>query len=338
VVNEKIMTNQTEVVIVMPVFNDWPSMERLVKDIDIVLADSGILVRVVAVDDSSTVPAPDLWFENMRAVRKVQVIHLGGNVGHQRAIATGLSWLVSKGSSALVAVMDSDGEDQPTELKRLLAEAANAPDSVIAAQRARRSESTHFKLFYKIYRMLFYQLTGKSISFGNFLVLPPRWVVRLVHDPNIWNNLAATIIDSRLPIHYVPTTRGTRYFGQSKMNFVSLVAHGLGAISVFSESVFIRVCIASLILLLGSIGGGAAAVFIRLFTDFAIPGWTTNAIGIALLISIQAVLMPIMMAFLLLSNRSSIQTLPKDHALKLIMSVTDVRVDQETLARTEGVR
>ncbi len=102
------------------------------------------------------------------------------------------------------------------------------------------------------------------------------------------------------------------------MNFVALVAHGLGAISVFSDVVFIRILLASLLILMLSLMSVVVTVAVRLFTDLAVPGWATNVTGFALIISMQAVLLPVMMAFLILNNRSSVQILPKYFAIDLV--------------------
>ena len=124
-------------------------------------------------------------------------------------------------------------------------------------------------------------------------------------------------MQSRIPVEYVPTRRGKRYAGQSRINFVGLVAHGLGAISVLSEAVFVRILVASLALLL-SVGLALGALYVRLFTDLALPNWATTVLGFALAISIQALMMPILMAFLLLNNRATIQPPPASVALTQI--------------------
>lgn len=313
-----------DLIVLMPVFNDWPSMQMLVSEIDKNFSAHSFNIRVIAVDDNSIIDMGKLEFGELRSVKQIDVIRLGGNVGHQRAIATGLCWLAKQRSTCPIAVMDSDGEDTPEELVRLIAAHQANPDKVVVARRAKRSESLGFRMSYWSFRCFFRALTGKPIKFGNFMVIPSRWLSRLVHDPNLWSNLAATIISARLPIDYVPTVRGKRYFGKSQMNFVNLVAHGLGAVSVFSEAVFIRICVASLLLFTLAVSAASAVVLIRLFTDLAIPGWTTNVLGFALLMSIQAVIFPLLMIFLLLSSRSTVRVPPKLLALDLIEGVTTV--------------
>lgn len=303
--------------VVMPVFNDWESAQILITEIEMALHDLPLEVDVVAVDDCSTVPPPER-LEIAGSVRRVECVQLAGNVGHQRAIAIGLMHIAERNDLDLVAVMDSDGEDTPAELRSITLQALDAPGLGFVAQRRQRSESLVFKLFYRVYIGLFRLLTGHRINFGNFSVLPAAHVRRIITSQHVWNNFPATVLQSRLPVCYVPTKRGTRYAGESRMNFVGLVAHGLGAISVFSDAVYIRILIGSLALFAVSLMIAAVAVWMKLFTNLAVPSWATTVVGFALIVSIQAIMLPIMMAFLLLSNRATVQPLPKVIAMTMI--------------------
>jgi glycosyltransferase involved in cell wall biosynthesis len=304
-------------VIVTPVYNDWESFKFLVRDIEVAMRDGHYSVEILAIDDCSTEAAPSA-LETSGFISGISVVRLAANVGHQRAIAIGLVQAAKRDDVETVAVLDSDGEDRPTELRAMADIASNSPEVTVVAERKKRSEGLVFKAFYKVYTHLFGLLTGKLINFGNFSVLPMAHVRRLVHNPNMWNHFAASIVHMRLPLRYVGTVRGRRYAGSSKMNFVALILHGLGAISVFSDAVFVRVLIFSSIALVLSVSGAGVVLGIRLFSDLAVPGWATTVLGLALLVSMQAVMMPIMLAFLLLNSRASIQALPKDHAANLI--------------------
>lgn len=301
----------------MPVYNDWTSAGELIRRLDGALAGKGWRVQVIAVDDGSIAGAPDALL-GLRTIEQVEVVELETNLGHQRAIATGMVHAYNSGPFDHLAIMDSDGEDTPEALVSMLDLAASADQTAIVAQRAERSEGLAFRLFYQLYVRLFQLLTGKRINFGNFMVLPQGHVRRLVHLPNIWNNIAATLVHSRLPVRYVPTVRGKRYAGNSSMGFVGLVLHGLGAISVFAEIVFVRMLIASLGVLASAGLGAIAVVALKYLTDTAIPGWATNVMGFLATIGLQAVMVPVLLAFIVLGNRSSIQVLPIDMAPRFI--------------------
>lgn len=314
--------------IVIPIYNDWVSATLLIENCGAALIGSSYTVDVVAVDDFSS-ERPPVALPPAPGISTVECLELVANLGHQRAIAVGLMAVAKRPNLDLVAVMDSDGEDRAEDLCKLAERAASQRDRAIVAQRSKRSESVTFRAFYWLYTRLFRLLTGSRLAFGNFSVLQASHVHRVTGNPHIWNNFAAALLHSRIPFEYVPTVRGKRYAGQSRMNFIGLVAHGLGAISVLSEAVFVRILFASLGLVLLSVGLALGALYVKLFTELGLPNWATTVLGFALVISLQALMMPIMVAFLLLNSRATIQPLPSTLALaqigsrKMLYAATD---------------
>src|SRR5690348_637346 len=139
------MANErTSAVIIVPVFNDWGTLANLLPDIDAALGAAGLTGRVAIVDDGSTTEPPaDLRGRRYANLHEVHLIKLRRNLGHQRAIAVGLTHLATAGIDAdAVVVMDGDGEDRPADIPKLLAELAQAPgrQHVVFAARAKRFE------------------------------------------------------------------------------------------------------------------------------------------------------------------------------------------------------
>ena len=104
------------------------------------------------------------------------MLPLRRNLGHQRAIAIGLAYVEQHIDNRCVVVMDSDGEDSPEDVPRLLARfEEEGGDKIVFAERTRRSETIIFKIFYLIYRWLdFLSDGGAGSGSGNFSVIPPR--------------------------------------------------------------------------------------------------------------------------------------------------------------------
>jgi len=299
------------------VYNDWESLQVLLTELVACFRERDCTISVIAVDDCSSERAPSKM-GLFPPIVSVSILRLSVNMGHQRAIAVGLASIAMRKDIDVVAVMDSDGEDRPEELVRLIDSVTKNPKLAVVAQRAKRSEGRGFRLGYRVYTGLFRLSTGQRIDFGNFCVLPFEYVAQLINRPEIWNNFAATLIRSRIPMARIPTARGLRYAGQSKMNLISLVTHGLGAMSVFSEVIFVRILFGSA-LLLGLVTIGAFAVLlIKMSSDAAIPGWTTNVLGFLVVVGLQTVMMAVMMAFLLLNNRTAIQIAPLETAASYV--------------------
>lgn len=274
---------QHDVVIVTPVYEDQEASARLFQEL---VKELGQRVFVIAVDDGSVRQPLDITSLRAAGADGV-VLKLRRNVGHQRAIAIGLGYADEKLlPHQKVVVMDSDGEDLPSTIPALLAQLDNPSIDVVVAQRKSRVETLKFKAFYQVYKRFFSMMTGRPISFGNFMALKPAAVRRLVAMQELPIHVAAAVLASKLRTGICPLDRGPRYAGQSKMNFVGLALHGFKALMVFAEDVLVRVGIFSAGLAVLSVGGSAFAILLKLF-GYSTPGWFSIALGVLLLIFLQ---------------------------------------------------
>jgi glycosyltransferase involved in cell wall biosynthesis len=272
-----------KLVVVTPVFEDTEAATELFVQLAKHFAGE---VFLVAVDDGSVREPLETHALSAAPVPGV-VLRLRRNVGHQRAIAIGLSWCAENCPQARAfVVMDSDGEDLPASIAALLSPLENPAVDVVVAQRRGRVESLRFRAFYLVYKGLFGLLTGRQISFGNFMALTPPALRRLVAMQELWIHVAACVLDSRLRVAMQPLDRGPRYAGRSKMNFVGLALHGFRALMVFAEDVLVRVGIACALVAACSVLGGGAAIALKL-AGIATPGWFSVAFGILLLMFLQ---------------------------------------------------
>jgi glycosyltransferase involved in cell wall biosynthesis len=272
-----------DIVIVTPVFEDLEACGRLFKELTRELGHS---VYVVVVDDGSV--RQPLTIASLQDTGIAgAVLKLRRNVGHQRAIAIGLSYAAeSLLPDQKVVIMDSDGEDLPSTIPALLSQLDNPLIDVVVAQRKSRVETFRFKAFYQIYKRFFSLMTGRPISFGNFMALKPAAVQRLVAMQELPIHVAAAVLASKLRTGICPLHRGPRYAGHSKMNFVGLALHGFKALMVFAEDVLVRVGIFSAVIALAAVGGSALAIALKL-SGVSTPGWFSIALGVLLLIFLQ---------------------------------------------------
>ncbi|GAB3017146.1 glycosyltransferase [Spirosoma pulveris] len=294
--------------VVIPLFNDWQALGLLLERIQAV--NEATLVRrldFLIVDDCSSTN-----FETLPAGigQSLSILRLFRNVGHQKAIALGLSYLASLPEQYPTIVMDSDGEDRPEDIPELIKTGVSSPDRIVFAHRAKRHESFVFRLFYEVYKRVFQLLTGKVITFGNFSLVPARQLRKLTHVSEIWNNYPGGVIRSRLPYTAVPLERGRRLAGESKMNFVSLVLHGLSAVSVLMDTTAVRLALFCVIMVVVSVSGIGMVVALRLFTDTAVPGWANYLVFSFLIVILQAFLISLLLVFIVLSYRTQPQFIP----------------------------
>jgi len=274
---------QHHVIVVTPVYEDVEASSKLFKELASQFKKD---VFVVAVDDGSVKQPLDIASLENAGVEGV-ILKLRRNVGHQRAIAIGLGYVSEYiNPEQRIVVMDSDGEDLPSTIPDLLGQLNADEVDVVVAQRKSRVETFRFKAFYVVYKLFFSIMTGREISFGNFMALKAHAVKRLVAMQELSIHVAGSVLASKLRTGFCPLHRGSRYAGNSKMNFVGLALHGFKGLMVFAEDVLVRVGIACVLIASLSIIGAVAAVILKII-GFSTPGWFSIALGILMLMLIQ---------------------------------------------------
>jgi hypothetical protein len=312
------------IVICIPVFDDWKSASLLVDSLDEALLGMPQSYSLLLVDDGSTEAVPAELTRGREAIDRVEVVHLRCNLGHQRAIALGLAFIAAKEPCRAVVVMDADGEDDPAHVPELVRRCeAHQYNRLIFAQRSKRSEGLVFRACYAAFRALHRLLTGRDVQEGNFSIVPFEIVRRLVAVSELWNHYAAAVFKAKLPTDGVSLPRATRLMGESKMDLVSLITHGLSAISVFGEVVGTRILCAAGVVMIAGLLGLVAVVGIRLWTDLAIPGWATNAAGLLGLLLLNMCLFMTMATLFVLQSRDKYSFLPaRDYEYYVLEKVT----------------
>ena len=225
--------------ILIPVYNDWQSVFKLLENIDSEIIDLNINASVLIVNDASTEKRPEIN-TNLNNIKSVQVINMKENRGHAKCNATGLKYIFEKEEFDYVIPMDGDGEDRPEELKSLIEKTKEYPDTVITADRIKRSEGLLFKFCYLAHKYLTFIFAGQSIKFGNYTCLPKSTVARMIEEASTWSSFSGSLAKITKERRSVPSIRGSRYFGPSKMSFIDLLKHSLSIIAVFKFTVIIR--------------------------------------------------------------------------------------------------
>jgi hypothetical protein len=309
---ESVSAKQLRLVIAIPVFNDWEAANLLLQRIDSVCVESGLSPSILLIDDGSTMPVPnDFLAWRSRASLRVDLLELHKNIGHQRAICAALVHLCENDPEAAVLVMDADGQDPPDQIPRLIETYLGRGQEVgIFAARRRRMEGLAFKIFYQLYRLLHLLLVGSDIHMGNFSLLPPVFVQRLVRSNDLWCHYAAAAIKSRLPITTVPVDRAERLKGRSQMSFVKLVLHGLSAMSVNSDIIGVRVLVFNCLLAGLGLISLVAVLILRFSESGTVVGLATNAVGLILVLILQFVAVCVLFTFGVLALRGGQTFIP----------------------------
>ena len=228
-----------KVVILIPVYNDWQSVSKLLDEINNLSVSSEFQISVIIVNDASNHDRQE-ENKNLENINSIKILNMKTNQGHARCIATGLKYINEKEDFDCVIPMDGDGEDRPEEIIEFLNKIKISNNEPIVAERVKRSENLIFKICYQVHKLITLTFTGKYIKFGNFTWLPKTTVQKLINEKSTWNSYSGSLKKVENNLLSIPSTRGTRYFGPSKMSFYNLIKHSLSIISVFRKTFLIR--------------------------------------------------------------------------------------------------
>ena len=225
--------------ILIPVYNDWQSLSQLIDEINNQSYDSAFKISIIIVNDASNHDRLDEE-KSLENIESIKILNMKKNQGHTRCIATGLKFILEKEDFDYVIPMDGDGEDRPEEIKEFLNQIHNSNNIPIVGKRVKRSEGLIFKFCYQMHKLITLTFTGKSINFGNFTCLSKATVEKMVSEKATWNSFSGSLKKIENKFITIPSVRGTRYFGPSKMSFNNLIIHSLSIISVFRKTFLIR--------------------------------------------------------------------------------------------------
>ena len=225
--------------ILIPVYNDWQSVFKLLDEINLISLNLEHEISAIIINDASNHDRKeeDMSFENIHSIK---ILNMKINQGHTRCIATGLKYIFEKEDFDYVIPMDGDGEDRPEEIKNFIDQISNSNNKPIVGERVKRSEDLIFKICYQLHKLFTLTFTGKSIKFGNFTCLPKSTVEKMVNEKATWNSFSGSLRKIENDLISIPSIRGVRYFGPSKMSFYNLIKHSLSIISVFRNTFLIR--------------------------------------------------------------------------------------------------
>ena len=225
--------------ILIPVFNDFESVSKLLIDINSTLSNLNADFSVILVNDAST-EKNNIDVSNTDKINSVKIINIKNNQGHARCIATGLKYIFDNEEFDYIIPMDGDGEDRPQEISKFVEFFKYDDTKPIVGERIKRSEGLVFKISYTIHKLVTFIFTGYSIKFGNYTCLPKSTVEKMINEKATWSSFSGALAKLEKNRSTIPSIRGERYFGPSKMSFFNLIKHSLSIIAVFKTNVIIR--------------------------------------------------------------------------------------------------
>tara|TARA_Y100000591_G_C21845273_1_gene708333 strand:+ start:1879 stop:2745 length:867 start_codon:yes stop_codon:yes gene_type:complete len=238
-----------KIIILIPVFNDWESLKRLLNEINENIQDiKNVIFECFVVNDASTIEQPELIKPNN--IKSIKILNMKKNKGHARCNAFGIRHIYKNEDFDYLILMDGDGEDRPIEIKSLVSKTFEDPSTSVVAKRIKRSEGPFFQSLYQIHKIITLIFTGKKINFGNYSCLNKNDTQLISAKKSLWSSYSGTVKKNLKKLNEVNSIRGVRYHGPSKMSLFKLLIHSFSIIAVFKYQVFFRSIIILLILAL----------------------------------------------------------------------------------------
>jgi glycosyltransferase involved in cell wall biosynthesis len=178
--------------ILIPVYNDWQSVSKLLDEINNLSISPEFQVSVIIVNDASNHDRQN-EDKNLENIHSIKILDIKINQGHARCIATGLKYIYEKEEFNYVIPMDGDGEDRPEEIVDFLNQIKNASQTPIVGERIKRSENLVFKVCYQLHKLITLTFTGKTIKFGNFTCLSKTTVEKMINEKATWNSFSGAL-------------------------------------------------------------------------------------------------------------------------------------------------
>tara|TARA_A100000164_G_C21863017_1_gene751108 strand:- start:387 stop:1253 length:867 start_codon:yes stop_codon:yes gene_type:complete len=226
-------------IILLPVYNDWKSLNRLLTVINNnIEAKSNFKTEILIINDRSKKKI-NIINKKLKNLKKIRVITLKNNLGSQKAIAIGLNYLSKIKSKFFITVMDCDGEDNPKKVKIMLNAAYKNKDSVITSNRKQRKESFLIILLYKIHLLITYFFTFKWMSFGNFTTFYSKNLFKILSNNSSWYAHASSVMYN-CKIKRLYAKRKRRYYDKSNLSLKGLIEHSIRINSVFFKTVILN--------------------------------------------------------------------------------------------------
>jgi dolichol-phosphate mannosyltransferase len=272
--------------VVVPIYNEQATLAELFRRLTHVLSRdlAELAYEIVFVNDGSTDASFQILIKLHAEDPAVKVVNLSRNFGHQAAITAGLDY--AKGD--VVICMDGDVQDPPEVIPTLVARWRDGNDVVYAVRKSRQEGFIKRGCYAAFYRLL-HSLSMISIPLdaGDFALMDRRVVDCLKALPErsrFIRGLRTWVGFRQIGMEY---EREKRFAGMPKYTWPKLVNLAVNGLLSFSAIPLRMATAFGFVISFCSLLGIIVALYLKLFTDLAIPGWTATVIPILVLGGIQ---------------------------------------------------
>ncbi len=262
--------------VIVPLYNEEQVIDEMYRQVRETMEKTGQNYEVIMVNDGSR----DRTCVKARAIAEkdnhFKLINFSRNFGHQIAITAGMDY--SAGDA--VVIIDADLQDPPEMIQTMIDKWHEGYDVVYAVREKRKGES----LFKSFTAALFYRLLKKlanidiPLDTGDFRLMSRRVVNALRASKEKHRFVRGMVCWVGYRHIGIPYVRNERFAGETKYPFRKMVRFAIDGITSFS---FVPLQIASYFgLLVSAVSfiGILTVIAVKLFTDLALPGWSSQMV------------------------------------------------------------
>jgi glycosyltransferase involved in cell wall biosynthesis len=268
--------------VVAPVFNEEGNVRAFCERTTAVLDDMPF--ELILIDDGSTDATPSILDELAAADRRVRVVTLSRNFGHQTALTAGLE----HAAGDAVVMIDADLQDPPELIPDLVDWWRKGSDVVVAVREEREGES-RFKLMTASW---FYRLLGRVAQIeveqnaGDFRLLSRRALEALLAMPERNRYIRGMTAWVGFTHTSVPYRREPRHAGETKFSLLKMLRFSFDAVASFSYVPLQLATLLGFFFAAGAFLSIPVAIGFRIAGEF-VPGVTTTVVAVLMLGGIQ---------------------------------------------------
>jgi dolichol-phosphate mannosyltransferase len=269
----------------IPIYNEQEVLPELVRRLQGVLdAIPGGPHEMVFVDDGSTDDSRRLLTQAARQDRRIRVISLSRNFGHQAALGAAIDF--ARGDA--LVLMDGDLQDEPEVIPDLVRHHEAGAD-VVHARRASRSEGVFRRIAYKTYYRLVAALAEVPMppDSGDFSLMGARVLTALRRLPERQRYLRGLRAWVGFRQVSVDVQRGPRAGGKPKYTTWRLVQLALDGICSFSIVPLRAATLTGVATIVLTVAFALYAVYQRLVVGAVPTGFTASLVVMTLLSGVE---------------------------------------------------
>ncbi len=282
--------NKYQISIVIPCYNEEGNIKILYDNINLILSEYN--TEIVFVDDNSKDNTLSIIQDLADEDPRVKYVSFSRNFGHQSALRAGLEYA----SGDCVISMDGDMQHPPELLPQLIKKWEEGYDIVYTM----RKDVENVSFFKKVTSSLFYKLINSlsdiEINEGSadFRLLDKRIVKVLVNDITeyhlFYRGLISWIGYKQAGIEYIPNKR---FSGKTKYSVGKMINFAIDGITSFSIKPLKLAILLGLFLSVLSGLYGLYALYMSIFTDETVKGWTSVLLSILFIGGVNMILLGI---------------------------------------------